>query len=81
MCPLSCRHSLGQVAACAIGANLKEGGLLTGVPTMFCYEFMPTWPFVLVTGSAGGRGCYLQLLVTVSSAKFFFLRSSLIADS
>ena len=31
---------------------------------MFCYEFMLTWPFVLVTDSAGGRGCSLRLLVT-----------------
>ena len=42
LCPLPSRHSqagaLAQVAAFASGACLKEGGLLTGVPTMFCYE-------------------------------------------
>ena len=33
-----------QGAAFAIGAYLNEGGLLTGVPTMFCYEVMLAWP-------------------------------------
>ena len=79
------RHSqagaLAQVAAFAIGAYLKEGGLLTGVPTMFYYE----WPFVLVTDSAGGCRCHLRLLVTVSLSQVFDFfsghESSLIAGS
>ena len=38
---------------------------------MFGYEVMLAWPFVLVTGSAGGCGCNLRLLVTVFLAQVF----------